>query len=263
MANFTTEVRTICETLGSGTTIAEQIASSAPKIFDDSWTTADPEYKSTLENKILRHYYMREIGAETVGLWKLQLNTLLSEIMPKYNAIYENIELYKNNLMGNVNVTESQDLTNNQQTTAESNNTDNTTNSTKQTGTNTSSSSNKSGTNGDAWQEYNDTPQGGLSGLESQRYLTNATHNRSESDSTGENSATASTESASGSESSSTGHAATTGSSDTTENYVRKIIGKNSGTDFIDVYTKLLKSYNDVDEMIISDCNICFMGLWE
>lgn len=36
---------------------------------------------------ILRHYWMREIGMETVALWHYALNTRLQEIMPKYSEI--------------------------------------------------------------------------------------------------------------------------------------------------------------------------------
>ena len=49
----------------------------------------DENYRSVLETKILRHYYTREIGFETVGLWKHYLKTKLNEIMPKYNKLYE------------------------------------------------------------------------------------------------------------------------------------------------------------------------------
>lgn len=42
-----------------------------------------------LETKILRHYYMEEIGLETVALWKLFLEDKLNAIMPYYNKLYE------------------------------------------------------------------------------------------------------------------------------------------------------------------------------
>ena len=35
------------------------------------------------------HYYTREIGLETVGLWKLKLNTKMNEIMPYFNQMYK------------------------------------------------------------------------------------------------------------------------------------------------------------------------------
>lgn len=55
-------------------------------IFDES-------YRETLNNKIITHYWMREIGAETAGLFKLYLNRTMSEIMPYYNQLYKSAQL--------------------------------------------------------------------------------------------------------------------------------------------------------------------------
>ena len=49
----------------------------------------DENYRETLDTKILKHYYTREIGFETVGLWKFKLNTKMNEIMDYYNQLYE------------------------------------------------------------------------------------------------------------------------------------------------------------------------------
>lgn len=65
-----------------------------PKIFENYIPVFDESYKSVLFPKILRHYYTREIGLETVGLWKLKLNTKMAEIMPYYNQLYQS-ELLK------------------------------------------------------------------------------------------------------------------------------------------------------------------------
>lgn len=263
MSKFTTEVRYIVDTLGDGDTIAERIASAAPKIFDDSWTTENPEYKNVLENKILRHYYMREIGAETVGLWILQLNTTLAEIMPKYNAIYSSLEKYKANLIGNIDVTETQDLTNNQKTAANSETTDHTAGTTNTTADSSTTGKSSATANADAWQEYNDTPQGALDGIETRKYLTNATRNRSSNDTgnNSENSGHSTGTNSSDSTTTSTGKSA--GTADTTENYVKHIFGKNSGTDIMDSYLKLVQGYNDIDQLIINELNGCFINLWE
>ena len=58
------------------------------KVFDFDFPIFDESYRNVLENKILKHYYTREIGAETVGLWKHWLCTRLNEIMPYYNQLY-------------------------------------------------------------------------------------------------------------------------------------------------------------------------------
>lgn len=344
MSKFTTEVRWICETFANSQdeypeTITETIKAACPFIFDDSWTTEDADYKPTLEFKILRHYYTQEIGYETVNLWMLKLNTKLAEIMPKYNVLYANLQNVRAKLLSNVDVTESQDLTNNNKTSGTSSSTTdtNTTNDTDTTGktttTNTGSSdgttsgksdttssgdssgsktskqtSSNSGENSgttsgssDTWQESNDTPQGGLTGLENRTYLSSAVHNRGTQ--TGNNSAKTSangtvdtTESTTGKTSgkdntttSGTSHnetsdngtsnstgssnsvthdaskasGQTSGTSDTTESYVKKIIGKNSGGEYSEVYMSLVNGYKDIDMMIIDDLEPLFMSLWE
>lgn len=57
-------------------------------IFDDTWTTFDPEHKGELCSKIIRHYYFYEIGQETADRFKHYLNEHLSLIMPYYNQFY-------------------------------------------------------------------------------------------------------------------------------------------------------------------------------
>lgn len=53
----------------------------------------EPAYKNTLLANILYHYYFREIGFETVGLWKTMMTRKLAEIMPYYNKLYTTITL--------------------------------------------------------------------------------------------------------------------------------------------------------------------------
>lgn len=102
MSKYTTEVRYICESAlenietHGADSVDDILTKSAPLVFNFDFPIFDEQYRLTLERKILKHYYMREIGAETVGLWKLWLNTRLNEIMPYYNKLYES-ELLKFN----------------------------------------------------------------------------------------------------------------------------------------------------------------------
>lgn len=68
----------------------------------------DETHRETLNNMIINHYMMSEIGAETPQLFKLYLNNTLNEIMPKYNVIYKAaLELAeKNVILGNVDMYE-------------------------------------------------------------------------------------------------------------------------------------------------------------
>lgn len=93
MSKYTTEVRFICESMygldeSKGYNDVDTIVENAcNRIFED-FPIFDEEYRIPLEKKILRHYYTREICAETVGLWKLWLNNRMNEIMPYYNMLY-------------------------------------------------------------------------------------------------------------------------------------------------------------------------------
>lgn len=268
MSKFTTEVRYICQTYanvttGTTLTIDQTILAAIPYIFTDDWTTQNADHKEELCKKILRHYYMREIGAETVGLWKLQLNSLLSEIMPKYNALYSNLENIKTKLLLNADVTETRNLTNNSTSKADTSNTTSSTGSTTTTSTGTSKNTASADSNNDAWQEYSDTPQGALSGIENQTYLTNATRNRATNSSSSTSDATANNSGSTTTKDDATTTGTSTGSNDTTENYTLTITGKNSGASYIDEYLKLEQGYNDIDQMIINDLAPCFMALWE
>lgn len=61
-------------------------------IFDklglNDYPIFNENYRKELNYKIIRHYYMREIGAETFALFKLYLRRTMFEIMPYYNQLY-------------------------------------------------------------------------------------------------------------------------------------------------------------------------------
>lgn len=48
----------------------------------------DETYRETLNNKIIRHYFMYEIGAETSGLFRMFVRDAMFLIMPYYNQMY-------------------------------------------------------------------------------------------------------------------------------------------------------------------------------
>lgn len=225
MAKYTTSVRTICE-FNAGydgsvgyNDVNDVIEKARQKIFNFNYPIFDQSYKALLEAKILKHYYTREIGLETVGLWKLKLDTKMNEIMPYYNQLYEStllefnplydVELerthnikgntdkneYGDNVInetqnGSVNVTGSRDDYGNVSTSGRSDTdsmhdgkviaTGNTESSDvsestvtykgQNTNTNTGTTTNEK-THKD---KYADTPQGTISGLEDDIYLTNA-----------------------------------------------------------------------------------------
>ena len=164
MSKYTTDVRSICEVNAGleesvgASQVDDVINKAVDKIFNFSFPIFDEEYRKVLEIKILKHFYTREIGFETVGLWKLKLNTKLNEIMPYYNQLYKS-ELLEFNPLYDVDVTR------------------------KHIGSgSTNSETNSNGSNsGTNWNLYSDTPQGDVNGLEDGNYLTNATKDSSNS----------------------------------------------------------------------------------
>ena len=191
MSKYTTEVRFICEE-ASGlleskgyNDIESIIAKAIPKIFNFNFPIFDENYRSVLETKILKHFYTREICEETVGLWKLRLNSKLNEIMPYYNKLYES-ELIKFNPLYTVNLNKRSNTNNDTKHNEKeiSKNTDNkiSNKNIKNTGMNTensnfvgSSNSKDNGSNSNTHYDlYSDTPQGALNGVDTETYLTNA-----------------------------------------------------------------------------------------
>lgn len=280
MSKYTTEVRFICQnwTDDPNATVDAIITNAIPHIFNDWWDLSDQDHKLELEKKILRHYYTQEIGYETVGLWKLHLNQTLSEIMPKYSVLYDNLAHVKAKLFETADWTE--ETEGNTTGHNESNSTSGSTSSSESTSHMTdnstthdaSSSSNNADSTGssEAWQKYNDTPQGRIDELDTDTYLTNATKNVS--DSTGKNSSqttadgtttvsdTSDTSSTSKAKSDTTSN--TAGDSTGSSNSTRHVSGKNSGGDYLSQYLNLQNQYNDIDQLVIADLQPLFMGLW-
>ena len=272
MAFFTIRLIDICRDYSDDNAPINDILKNAiPHLFDDTWTTYDETYKNTLCFNILRHYMMREICYETVDRWRIALNEELSLIMPKYNLLYAGIESVKENVLGNVNVTETnvQKDTGTNAVTSETNTNGTSINTSTATtaGTNTTTGNSTGNGSTDAWQTSQDTPQGALTGITNETYLSGAVHNRSTNDT--ETNSTSSGESSvtNTGEASTTDTSKVTGTVDTTINttteYTKKIIGKNSGESNIDVFAKIVDRLTSVDKMIIDELEPLFFGLYE
>lgn len=194
MSKYTTEVRFICESItGHSESVgyndtSDVIAQARPLIFSFPYPIFDEAYKPTLETKILRHFYTREIGLETYGLWKLKLEAKMNEIMPYYNQLYKSELIEFNPLYDtDINTTGHRD----NDVVANGNTTDNRTDTrnltSKDSGTDTRVSEDKH----NEWDLYSDTPQGGINGilgaeddpsLGSNAFLTNARHTFGDTD---------------------------------------------------------------------------------
>lgn len=104
MSSTTTLVRWYCEYLYNQVlnenTTPEKWVTNVNIIIPAVWEKVfyefpiwEESYRPTLCQKILRHYYFREIGEETVEFWKLRLQQTLGEIMPYYIQLWQTTQL--------------------------------------------------------------------------------------------------------------------------------------------------------------------------
>ena len=263
MAMFTTTIQTMLKNWSESHEINQQIEDGKSHVFDDSWKIVDDDYTNVLQTKILRHYYMREIGFETPALFILKLNTELSEIAPKYTMLYNALNSFKDKPLGNIDVTETQTETGTGNSVTNSTGTTEGTSNTKTSSTSTGEQNSTGNGNSDAWQTSNDTPQGGLNGLETNKYLSSAVHNKSTTEQTNNSSSNATSTGKEEGTSNTKSSAESNATTNTTSEYVKKIIGKNSGSDSIDTFQKLYTNYLNIDRMLLDELEPLFMGLWE
>ena len=115
---------------------------------------------------------------------------------------------------------------------------------TKRNGTNTNSSRTDGST--DTWSYYSDTPQGGINGLDSNDYLTNATHNRG-TDGTNStiNGATSDNENGEGTRK---------------DKYVDKVLGYEGNQS--EMLLKFRETFLNIDMMVIDELKDLFFTLY-
>lgn len=194
----------------------------------------DENYRDTLNNNILYHYYENEIGFETAPLFRFYLNQKLNEIMPYYNELYKvQKKLIDDNLLlNNVNLREELQGSN-------TNNTTTTGNSTSQS-TNNGISNNKN--------LFQDTPQGQFSqtDIDNQTWATNLTLDKNTTNNTINDT------------SSNSGSANT----NATNTYLKTIIGNNGGKFNIDILNDIKNNLMNIDLMIINDLSELFMQIF-
>lgn len=340
MSKYTTEVRYVCE-VESGLVeskgfndIDTILTNCRSHIFNFNYPIFDEAYRPVLEKKILKHYYTREICAETVGLWKHFLDARMNEIMPYYNKLYASELLQFNPLYDvdlttnhsgsgtsaseghksdaeSTNNTRTDNLTRTDDTTRTDNftRTDNLLETTGNTRTdNLSRVTQDSGTEGESgsdvnkntrWDTYSDTPQGSLTNVQNETYLTNArkivddgtgsTHSstttfgkkvtETDTGTVGDSGTKANTGNVqnNGTEKhtgtvKNTGNVQTSGSRNetigttedisTTDEYLNHVVGKTGGTSYSKLLAEYRETFLNIDMLIIEDLSDLFFGLW-
>ena len=259
MSYYTTEVRYICEKYAGldksvgQMDVKDVLINSWDKVFDFDFPIFDESYRSVLCQKILKHYYTREIGLETVGLWKLKLDTMMNEIMPYYNKLYES-ELLTFNPFYDA------DYKKEHEGTDSGNGTDTGTTQQNANGTHT-------GTIGDvgnvllsesSWDVYSDTPQGALTNVDNNTYLTNArkvTHD-AETDTTNTRTFNERTTD------DTTGNSELNRVYNNMDEYIDHVYGKFPGKTYMQLLKEFRETFLNIDMEIIDRLGDLFLKLW-
>lgn len=232
MASYTIEVRKICEFYG------RDVVESWFKDYEledyltqeqiTSIVNAGIWNKNKLAKKIVDHYYLREIGFETPGLFENRVKARMQELMEEYLPVIYSNSIYFDPLV-NVDFTETFE----REIESES--------------TNNGSSESSSNSNSSGLNVNSDTPQGQISKTD----ILAGAYASSTSASESESAVTDTTETEN------------SGTANQTENYTKRTKG-NSGVSA--TAQALIKQYRDiiraVDKEIIEDLNNLFMGLY-
>ena len=193
----------------------------------DLWAFDYPSYykgaeKLAFEQKVIDHYYFRQIGQETVGRFLHMFRTKIREIMPYYIDMYKTVEIMRDieDPFGNIDITETFE----------------------QESTGSSSGESTSGTSGqtDTEHRFSNTPQGSIDNLD--HYMSEASKDRSEVSS--ESSGTSSNESAG-----------------TVRHTLHRKGNQGVNTyahDMIEFRTSII----NVDMMVINELNELFLGIY-
>lgn len=277
MSKYTTELRYLIEN-------NFDIGLKDYPIFDEN-------YRESLNQKIINHYYFREIGMETAELFKRYLNNTMREIMPYYNQLYKS-ELLEFNPFYNVDKTVTADKNNNSVSdfvgnisgkntqTADTENTQ--TNNGKQQTTTAATSTGESVGNSTTTNKNknvsSDTPQGFLSinNIEKETYASAAEMGNAESinnsKATSNNAENGITDQTTADETKATGNSKSNATTETDtankttsndfENYISHVIGKSEGETYSEMLMKFRETFLNIDMMIIDELKTCFMMIY-
>lgn len=192
-----------------------------------SYPIFDENYRNVLNKKILDHYNWYEIGFETAGRFRQELNIRLNEIMPLYNKAYIALNTINNPIL-------STDLT------EEFNR--------SSTGKSLSDSSSNSSQNSENNSKhlFQDTPQGNLSNLEmeNQTYATELNLNKNNINTSTNDKTSVDSQ------------------VNNTEDYIKKIYGINGNKSIPEIFNEYFNSLINIDLQIINNLSDLFMGIW-
>lgn len=202
-------------------------------IFNFDYVLSSNVSRETFEHNILNHYLMRRINFDTVTLFQIMLENKLSEILPKYNMLWDSLkgwDIFKSG-------TTTREYTDN---TTTSNTVNNIVNGSI-TGENTGTTNTVNNTG------YSDTPQSNIDDINSNEYLTEYTHNVEDNTITNNTSTT-------------TSNTSTNTDSGKSDKKIKEIVTRTADNE-LDLFLKFQAEYNNIWTMLYSDLDCLFYGL--
>lgn len=240
MSKYTTQLRWIVEQIGQGLDVptGQEYADAVYKYIGLSkYPIFDESYRSHLNDKIIDHYFFREIGQETAAQFAQMMKRTMQEIMPKYNRLYNAIQTDLNHPLS--------DFTRHRNIDEDFTSEIDGTTSSRSNGTSSATSTDHNRN------VFQDTPMSLLSNtgspsIEDLDYATNVTYNDGNGTTSGTTSSTNSG----------------TSSSDRTDNKVRveDEYGRNKSLAFL--INEYAEKFIDIDVLIINDLEDLFFKLW-
>lgn len=292
---------TILDSLAQQTKISDYedidrvINISRPLLFSFNYNYYNPAQQEDFEKNFLKNFYFHEIGFETYGRFKLQLESLLLKIMPYYNYIFHSSKNY--DLFSDVDIVHKiidnskKDLQykhKDDTTTNTKNNTENfatknaSVNEKYEDNTITNSESNaedSTNSNSNTLSKTSEYPQSELDSFESNKYLSNlqrdtntttsSSQAHSANDSTTNNNHTNNIITDESNIANIKNLVDTINSNEhvkhefTVDNYTRtlRIKGKNGGKSYIELLFEYNQLISNLDAQIMNECSILFMGV--
>lgn len=209
----------------------------------DYYPIYDENHRAELNEKIIRHYVLREIGQETAQQFVFYLGVTMAEIMPYFNERYKTLDMEYNPL-------ESVDMTTDSENGSESQSSSKASSTQDSTSSSSSKSDNASTTTSKSFDS--DVPQTGVVG-DFARYASHA--NESQADSSG--TASSSQDSASHA----TSHSATDYQHDASNSKGESHVSGRSQS-AMSLVQEYRNAIINVDMEIVRSLEPCFMQLW-
>lgn len=202
-------------------------------IFNFDYILTENVSHETFEHNILNHYLMRRINFETVTLFQIMLENKLSEILPKYNMLWDSLDGWDIFKSG----TTTRDYTDNTKT--ESNITSSVNGSITGESEGTTNTVNNTG--------YSDIPQNQIDDINNNQYLSEYTHN------VADNTITNNTKNTTTNNSINTDN----GTSDKT---IKEVVTRTADNE-LDLLVKFQSDYNNIWTMLYAELDCLFYGL--